>query len=180
MRRVMDNPAEARAMGARARERVLQQLNWERVADLVRERIRALAERTPVRFAPLEPLPLDGRRSMAFLHLPRWGSQATREVIASYARAFDASEDVTLVLWLDPAQGYSPAEVAGYVDAALAEAGVDAERIPDLLLVPDALDDHGIRRLHAAVDWLVPADLPPAAWRAAAAARSSSDRHRAA
>jgi hypothetical protein len=71
----------------------------------------------------------------------------------------------------------------------LRESGLDAERTPDLLLVPDALDLDGLASLYAAADWVVPRGdaeqlqwalkcgrralmhLEPRAWRAAAAPR---------
>jgi hypothetical protein len=144
---------------------------------MVRERVRALAQRTPVRFAQVAPLPLDGRRSVAFFHHPQWGSVASTEVLSSYGRAFVNSDDVTLVLWLDPGQGVAPERAVEYVDQAMAAAGIDPDATPDVLLVVEPLEPRGLRQLHAAADYVVaPAvavrqpvlrDLSKASWRKA-------------
>jgi hypothetical protein len=104
----------------------------------------------------VQALKLDGRRRIAFLHCPHWDSSALRQVIASYAAAFDAASDTTLVLYLDPTQGVTPETAAHVVESALAESGRTPGQWPDLLLVSDVLGPGDMHRLYAAVDWVVP------------------------
>jgi hypothetical protein len=192
MRRAIEEPEVGREMGSRGRARMLD-YDWSGVSGLVLERLKALAGRPPLRLNPpdafrpdVAPFPLDGTRGLTFLHHPRWAETAWREVVCSYARVFDADDPVTLVLWLDPGQGLSEAQAVELVMAALRESGLDPERIPDLLLVPDELDVHGLASLYTAADWVVPHDdaeqlqravscgrqilthLTPTAWQAAA------------
>jgi hypothetical protein len=192
MRRAIEEPEVGREMGRRGRAR-MHDYDWAHVSRMVLERLTALAGRPPLRLNPpdafrpdVAPFPLDGTRGLTFLHHPRWAETAWREVVRSYARAFDADDPVTLVLWLDPSQGLSEAEAVELVMAALRESGLDPERIPDLLLVPDDLDVHGLASLYTAADWVVPhgdaeqlqraiscgrhilTHLTPAAWQAAA------------
>jgi glycosyltransferase involved in cell wall biosynthesis len=193
MRAVFDDPAHARDIGARARQRMAE-FSWTRSAQLVLERIHALAERTPARFSAsrglvggsVVPLPLEGRRKTAFFHHPRWETSAWRDVLAAYARAFSCHDDVTLVLWLDPNQGVTVQDAGERIMQVLSATLDDPEHGPDVLLVPDRLDLRGMSRLYASVDWVVPNgdqlqaqravqsgvrvlwDLAPEAWRAAA------------
>jgi hypothetical protein len=159
MQRVVADPEAARKVGRRARQSMLAQ-TWTRSAQLVDERLRELATRTPLRVDPFQPisspLPLDGRRGRVFFHHPRWDGTAWREVVLAYVTAFGSDDDVMLVLWLDPAQAVAPADVQQRLEETFATAGIDAERTPDLLLVPDDLDLVGLGRLYAAVDWVVP------------------------
>jgi glycosyltransferase involved in cell wall biosynthesis len=50
LRRVVDHPDVARAVGRRGRDRVLARLSWDAAATAVQERLAALAEAVPVRF----------------------------------------------------------------------------------------------------------------------------------
>jgi glycosyltransferase involved in cell wall biosynthesis len=197
MRYVLAHPAEARRRGERARQDVA--TRWTRANATRRMLDRLDAHRlTPLAGQPnpsdpfrpgLTPFPLNDTRGMTFLHHPRWAETTWRDVVCSYARAFDADDPVTLVLWLDPSQGLSEADAVELVMSALREAGVDPERIPDLLLVPDALDMDGLASLYTATDWVVLngdaeqlqralkcrrqvlTHLEPSAWRAAATPR---------
>ncbi len=162
MQSVVADPAHAKAVGKRARDRILSGFTWAHMAERILERLRILGMRTPTRFAlsdpfqaGLMPLPLEDRRRYAFLHHPQWGSTSWQEVVTSYARAFPADADVSLVLWLDPSQGVTPEDAGERIAGALAEAGLDPEDGPDLLLVPDALDLPGLARLYTAVDCIV-------------------------
>jgi hypothetical protein len=74
----------------------------------------------------------------------------------AYARAFTSSDDVTLVLWLDPSQGVSALEVQELVHQALLATGLESDVVPDLLLVQDQLAAAELPRLFAAVDCAVP------------------------
>lgn len=193
MRRVVDDPSGARALGAKARERIAATLSWERCAAVAQERLAQLAKRRPVReVAPppfrtdTPPLRLDGRRGVAFLHHPNWRGDSCKRVLTAFAKTFTSADDATLVLWLDPRQGVPLSEMTALVTRTLLEAGVAPQQAPDLLLVPDDLGLAGIARLYAAVDVVVPdgdavataradatgkrvlADLAPWAWREAA------------
>lgn len=115
--------------------------------------------------------PLEDRKGTVFFHHPHWASPAWREVLTSFAGTFEAKDDVTLVLWLDPAQGLSIDVAAAQVMALLAEKGLLTEDTPDLLIVPDALTVEGLARLYAAADWIVPAGDEQQAERAAKVGR---------
>lgn len=163
MQSVFANPEQAREVGKRARDRILSGFTWAHMAERINERLRFLGMRTPTRIAQadpfqagLVPLPLEDRRRYAFFHHPQWSSTSWQEVVTSYARAYPADADVSLVLWLDPSQGVTAEEAGDRIAGALAEAGLDPENGPDLLLVPDALDLPGLARLYTAVDCIVP------------------------
>jgi hypothetical protein len=137
----------------------MREFTWERVAQLALERIEVLARRTPVReltVAGSASFPLEGRRRVAFFHHPRWNTRGWRDVLRTYLCAFGPEDDATLVLWLDPNQGVSLADVEQQMLEVFTEADVSPENGPDLLLVPERLDLRGINRLYAAVDWVVP------------------------
>lgn len=178
MRHVVSHPAERRAVGLRARARMLAH-DWSRIGDMVGERLAELGQRIPRRLRPT-PLSLVGRRATAFLHHPEWRSDSWQDVLRSYCDAFSGADDVTLVLLLDPAQGVTQDEIVTRVTAAI-DGRTDT---PDLLLVPEAVED--VTSAYDAVDCLVPSgdacelerarrhgvrvlsDLAPATWRAAA------------
>jgi glycosyltransferase involved in cell wall biosynthesis len=162
MRRAVEEPEVGREMGRHGRAR-MRDYDWSCVSGMVLERLKTLAGRPPARlsrplpFRPdLDPFPLNGTREVTFLHHPRWAENAWREVVCSYARAFGADDPVTLVLWLDPSQGLPESDAVELVMGALRESGLDPERTPDLLLVPDALDVHALASLYTAGDWVVP------------------------
>jgi hypothetical protein len=111
----------------------------------------------PDLFGPLaQPMRLDARRGVTFFHHPRWVSDSWQAVLTAYARSFSQQDDVTLVLWVDPAQGLGMDAVSGRLLGAMAAQGINPEQMPDLLLVPDRLDLAGLASLYAAVDWVVP------------------------
>ena len=199
MRRVVADPRQARELGQRARQR-MREFTWERAAARALERIQVLAARQPVRDVAVRgftggavvPLPLQGRRRIAFLHHPQWSSDNWQEVVRAYLRAFTDQDDTTLVLWLDPNQGVSAENAQHRIMDVIAATLDDPDGGPDLLLVPDRLDLRGISRLYAAVDYVVPNgdvlqaqrarqsgvrvldDLTVQAWRAAAQENSPS------
>lgn len=165
MRKVTADPAAAREVGSRGRERIAAAFTWDHAAALVEERLRVLAERRPLRFGPTEPfhpdvlpLPLEGRRSKLWLHVVDWRSEAWREIVKIYARATGPDDDQTLALWLDPAQGISQEEAAEGIMGVLAEQGIDPDRSPDLMLLTDRLDEFELGRLFAAADAIVALD----------------------
>lgn len=120
---------------------------------------------------PAPPYALDGRRARAFLLAPDWAGGRWQEALAAYATAFGPDADVTLVVWLDPAQGVAAEQVVADVQAVLRGAGVDPDRAPDLLLIPEALDEAGLAGLYAAVDAVVLAGRAEVARRASQAGK---------
>jgi TRAP transporter TAXI family solute receptor len=202
MRQVAAEPEAARRVGRRARARIVERFRWTHAAAAATARILTLAGRTPVRHAPtadfnpaVEPLRLDERRGFAFLHHPNWHDAAWKDVLASYVRAFDAGDDVTLVLCLDPRQGIAADTAATAILEVLAATRGSSETAPpDLLLVPDDLTLAGLGALYTAVDCVVCggdpvqatrarhagkpvlARLAPGAWRAAYAEGTSARR----
>ncbi len=58
MRGVLENPEEARAVGARASHRIRTQFNWQIAAERATARIRELIQRPVVRLQPRQPRPL--------------------------------------------------------------------------------------------------------------------------
>jgi hypothetical protein len=127
------------------------------VQRLVHGRVLPLDTLTGRRSADgVQRLRLDGLRGRAFLHLPQWKTNTWRDVVMAYARAFTSSDDVTLVLWLDPSQGVSALEVQELVHQALLATGLESDVVPDLLLVQDQLAAAELPRLFAAVDCAVP------------------------
>lgn len=137
---------EAARQGAEA-------LNAAVQAETARQEVRPDAEL----YRPgLAPHPLSGRRGYAFFHHPRWDTPEWEAVLLAYARAFGPSDDVSLVLWLDPAQGVAAEEVLARVDRVLRAGGLDPDAVADLLLVPDGLGPQDLPRLYAAVECVVP------------------------
>lgn len=121
-----------------------------------------LAETLPVDLAdPFRPgrsaLELHDRRQTAFIHHPDWSASTWPLVVSSFAEAFAAEDDVSLVIWLDPSQGIAQEEAGLRILDVLTQAGIDPEQAPDILLVPDILDLEGLARLYAATDCVVSA-----------------------
>jgi hypothetical protein len=108
----------------------------------------------------LVPVALDGRRAVALLHAPDWRTEEWRAGVTGYVRSFGPQDDVTLVLWIDPAQGVPPEDVCARIEAVFESEGKPGEQAPDLLIVTDALP--GLDRLLAAVDAFIPAESQPA------------------
>jgi glycosyltransferase involved in cell wall biosynthesis len=100
----------------------------------------------------ITPFPLDQPRRTVVLAQATWHDQAMDRLITTHARACRSTDDVSLVVLLDPAQGVPVDEAAARVGAAVAAAGV-AEG-PDVLLVPDVLTEavqHALRAAAQAV-----------------------------
>jgi glycosyltransferase involved in cell wall biosynthesis len=191
MREVFGRPDSARARAERGRAEVLEGYDRAAVARLAAGHLERLLGRPVARHddneprgRSVEPLRLDGRRRVAFLHQPEWQAAEWEDVVVSYARAFRPGDDTTLVLWLDPDQGLTEAAAGERVLSTLIRADIDPANMADMLLLPDPLDALGKERLYAAVDWIVPTrhrspsgragvrmlhNLDAATWRAAAA-----------
>ena len=162
MRRVVDHPEEARAVGARGRARVLERVTVAHGARAAAERLRALSVVAPIRHTPSSTyapthaaFPLDQTRSTVFLHFPWWHRAPWQDVLRSYLSTFSTADDVSLVLTLDPAQGLASEQVAALITTICEEAGRSETDMPDLLLVPDELNDSVIASLLRAADHLI-------------------------
>lgn len=163
MREVAFDPDKAREVGHAGRERIVGRFQWSHAAAAALARIRELSIRPIRRHRQAEPfrqglvpLPVDGRRDLAFFHHPDWSSSAWREVVAGYATAFKPEEAVCLLLWLDPGQGVSEEDASERLLGLLDEMAIDPEVCPDIVLVPNRLEMDGLARLYAAADWIVP------------------------
>ena len=145
MRHVIVHPAEAAGKARRGRARIVEHASWDVIAIKVQERLSVLASRTPARLlrqrATLEPYPIDTHRSIRYFHHPDWSSTTPDQVVASYARAFDEGDDTALVLYLDPVQGVSADDAVARISRVLLEAKIDPAASPDIVLVPDPIDD---------------------------------------
>lgn len=98
---------------------------------------------------------LQGRRGTLLLHLVDWRSGTWHEVLDRYASLVGPDAEVTLALWLDPAQGVSAEEAAAGIMARLANLGLAADRSPDLLLLTDPLDAARLEQLRSCADRIV-------------------------
>jgi glycosyltransferase involved in cell wall biosynthesis len=159
MRQVVSDPAHARAVGARARARVLERFTHAHTAAAVTARVRVLATRTPVReaaaapFTPdAVPFPLDQPRGVVFVHAPEWHHDAWRDVVQAFLRTFSQGDDVSLVLAHDPAQGMDEAQIAADIAALREACGRTEADSPDLLLVPGDMSDTMLASLYAGAD----------------------------
>lgn len=94
------------------------------------------------------PFVLDQPRRTVVLAQATWHDQAMDRVITTHARACRATDDISLVVLLDPAQGVTVDDAAARVGAAVAAAGVADG--PDILLVPDVLTEPVQHALRAA------------------------------
>jgi glycosyltransferase involved in cell wall biosynthesis len=120
----------ARARRARAQA---ERFSWERAARAAAERLEALRGRTPVRRLRAQ---VPGRKACLLATLPEWERPETwRPALLAYVRAFGPEDGTTLAL---PAP--DPARAGALVEGALREAGLDAEALPDIVLLdgPDA------------------------------------------
>lgn len=153
---------EGRAMGARARARILERFTYAHSARAAADRARVLATRTPARFtaAPAygpagATYPLDAPRSVVLLHQPQWHHAEWPDAIRAYLRTFTTDDDVSLVLTLDPAQGLSGEQVAERMATLRGELGHTDSSSPDVLLVPDELTDDVLASLYRAADHVI-------------------------
>jgi hypothetical protein len=162
MRHVVQHPAEARLVGARGRDRVLQRFTYGHGSAIAATRLQALATRTPIRHTPaavfspgVAAFPLDQPRRVVFLHQPAWRAEKWKDVVRAYLRGFRQEHDVSLVLTLDPVQGFSSDRVAQSLAALRAEVGCADVDAPDILLVIDDLDDATIASLMQAAGCVI-------------------------
>ncbi|MDB5098551.1 MAG: hypothetical protein JWM80_2972 [Cyanobacteria bacterium RYN_339] len=138
----------------------LKQAYGERLTARVRA---ALRQGDP--YQPGTPAwPLEGLGKRSFAYFPNWSEPGWRDVLHSYATSFAATDDVTLVLVLDPRQGLTVDEAGAMVMAELEAAGL--ANSPDLLLVPEPAGDEDFARVFAAVGAVVAPGDPLQAARA--------------
>jgi len=176
MRHVVDHPEEARAMGTRARARILQRFTHAHTATHVAERVRVVSSRPPVRTTPsaaftpeTHPAALDQPRQVIFFHHPWWHQGAWRDVVGAFMRTFTQADDVSLVLAHDPTQGMDESRIAESI-AELREANGRTEAdAPDILLVPGEVDEAFIASLMATADCVLADPFDSAALARAAA-----------
>lgn len=79
-------------------------------------------------------------------------------LLAAYTQRFGPEDDATLILW---GPGLDEATLLEMVQAAVAEAGIDEERLPDVLLLPLPSSPEADRELAARADALL-SEWPPA------------------
>jgi hypothetical protein len=146
---------EARvAMGRRGRERVLEQLDWDRLTATAASRLTALAAATPRRLDPdrafrpgLPAFPLDGPRATTVLVDAAPGADGRRPAghlatLVATAGALAGTSETTLVVHVEPEGLDAVAEVLADVDL-------------DILVVAPALADAERARLYGTVDAVV-------------------------
>jgi glycosyltransferase involved in cell wall biosynthesis len=147
--RAAADPAGRAARAAAARAHA-ERFGWDAAAAKARERLEALAGRTPVR--SVEPADVPERRGFLF-HVPaEWPAPETwAPALHAYLEAFSAADDVTLVL---PAEDV---ETAGaLVTGELERSGVDTHAVADIALAdPGSL---GPVSLELAADAVISAD----------------------
>jgi glycosyltransferase involved in cell wall biosynthesis len=176
MQHAVAHPEEARAMGQRARERVLAHFTHAHTARVVANRVRVLAARptlrdqAPAAFnAQTAPFPLDQPRGVVFFHQATWHRDDWHTVVRRYLATFDQQDDVSLVLAHDPAQGVDEAHIANLIGTLREAVGRAEHDAPDILLVPGELDEAMLASLYSAADCVIPAQRD-----AAAAARAAA------
>lgn len=78
-------------------------------------------------------------------------------LLRAYAAQFDPADPATLVLW---APGGDAGTLVGRMEAAIAAAGLEADGVPDLLLLPTPSDDESVEAIAAGSVALL-SDRPP-------------------
>lgn len=162
LRQVVSHLDEARSVGACARERVRERYGRTVPAAAVRARLTALAAGEPIRhhaaaaFTPEgQRYALDDPREMVLLFHADWHAPITRSVLLALLSAFRSSDEVSLVLPLDPAQGVRVEEVAELLAELRGALSLDETECVDILLVPDEMDDALLASLYRRADRIV-------------------------
>ncbi len=125
LRHVASHPEEAAAKGRQGRLWVTANLGWEAPTRLILERLKVLAERTPLRFLPADARVPEPEAREAFLLQPDWSGAAWVEILLAYVAAFRPGEPVGLVLLLG-GTGSTQEEAQERVLELLARAGHEA------------------------------------------------------
>lgn len=113
------------------------------------------------------PLPLDATRRARFLHVPRRHQDGWRQVVETYLATFRHSDDLELVLWLDPEDGPDVDSVVAEIERRTADLGLSEDQAADILLLTDAMTLSQQAGLYAAVHGVIPAGDPLVTRRAA-------------
>jgi hypothetical protein len=121
----------------------------------------------PVFRRGVAPLPVDTSRRALFLHVPDGSRDAWRAVVRTYLTTFDRSDDMELILWLDPAGGLDTEQIVSWIETVTAEAGLAEDRVADMLLLVDPLSLEQLAGLFATVHAVIPAGDPVLTRRAA-------------
>ena len=149
--------ADERAARGRAGRAAAERRSWDAVATAYRERIAALAARTPRAVQTgADPLELDPAR-IRLLATPAWrGRDRLGELLAAWVQGVSPQSGASLFLLADPRTAPSEAECTERVLAAAAAAGVSLDVAADIVILTHALGGGDAGRLHAAVDGYVP------------------------
>ena len=105
----------------------------------------------------LEPLPLPVKRGFQFLSVFDWTLRKGWDVLLrAYIEEFDAREDICLFLKIHSSARLTEPQILERVQAYIKEAlGRDPERIPDVVLLQQPLEQDQMPRLYRAVDTYV-------------------------
>ena len=109
------------------------------------------------------PIVVTDRRRVLLLAHADWHNGTAAAVVRTYASLFDANDDITLALCLDPAQGLDVDEASRLIHDAVEAAGRGEAVMPDLLLMPNALDGMVLQQLRATADVVVAVRNPAGA-----------------
>jgi len=149
------------ARGAAARARSLTQPAIQQYHDALHATVQRCATNDPrARVGDasppfVSPFLLDGARRVVVLAHADWRSGMAPAIVRVYAATCSATDDVTLALCLDPAQGLSEWEVSEFVAEAVRVAGRSEDDAPDIILIPDYLNSATLHRLYAAADIVI-------------------------
>jgi glycosyltransferase involved in cell wall biosynthesis len=162
MQEIWRDPDRGKEIGARARERIVAGYTWEAVANRYAERIKVLASRRPVRFAPgfidssvfnpdVPPVEIEEARGFNFLLRPNWGVDAWKQALAAYLSAFSARDDVALVVRGEESDG----DVAQAILAAVEELGHSPDEMADVVILDQTLSPRRLGGLYTACQALI-------------------------
>lgn len=118
------------------------------------------ADGLPVFRPGLTPLAVDTHKRGLFFHHPIWAEERWKQVIADYVQAFQPTDDVELILWLDPDQGITVEEASDRITRHVISLGLDPQQAADMQLLAEPLDLAGQARLYTAMHVIVPAGDP--------------------
>jgi glycosyltransferase involved in cell wall biosynthesis len=156
------DPARRARAGAAARIRATGHASLAEVATMASDRLSALcagARRALPAIPDWDALPLLEPRALVVFAHADWHAGTAAAIVRAFAMAIDGDAPVTLAVCLDPSQGVGLEDAAAQVETALALAAPGAR--PDVLLVPDPVDDALRARLLARCDAVVALDDAP-------------------
>jgi hypothetical protein len=105
----------------------------------------------------LVPLDIDSTKRVLFFHQINPPNPHWRHVLDTYVQAFSTTDNVELVLWLDPALDFPVETISEACDASVAKAGIPPDTAPDILLLTDPLTREQLAQLYTAMHVIVPA-----------------------